>query len=171
MLIGSDLPKALEPHEVRMSQIRGPFVTTTVFGWTVNGPLGRMGGEQSSTNSIRAHKELIEQFRRFCDWEFYDSICDNRPAMSKKYMCVLATMKGSICLKEGHYKIAFPWGHDAPCLLNNRALADHRLKLLRRRLLKNPALHSKYSSFMNTAFLTMGMGKGYPRIHWNNRLA
>ena len=35
---------------------------------------------------------------------------------------------------------------------NNRTLAEHCLKLLRRRLLRNPELHSKYSSFMDSLF-------------------
>ena len=39
-----------------------------------------------------------------------------------------------------------------PCLPNNRAMAEHRLKLLRRRLLKNPDLRSKYSAFMDSLF-------------------
>ena len=62
-------------------------------------------------------------------------------------------MKESICLKKGHYEIALPWRENVPCLLNNRTLAEHRLKLLRRRLLRNPELHSKYSSFMNSLFV------------------
>ena len=43
LLIGCDVPKALEPHETRVSQGQGPFATRTIFGWTVNGPLVRMG--------------------------------------------------------------------------------------------------------------------------------
>ena len=39
-----------------------------------------------------------------------------------------------------------------PCLPNNRAMAKHRLKLLCRRLLKNPGLRSKYSAFMDNLF-------------------
>ena len=38
------------------------------------------------------------------------------------------------------------------CLPNNRTLAEHRLNFLPRRLLRNPELHSKYSSFMESLF-------------------
>lgn len=41
LLIGNDVPKALEPREVRMSQDQGPFAIKTVFGWMINGPLGQ----------------------------------------------------------------------------------------------------------------------------------
>ena len=72
--------------------------------------------------------------------------------MSKEDMRALSITKESICLKEGHYQIDVPWKDDVPCLPNNRAMAEHRLKLLLRRLLKNPDLRSKYSAFMDSLF-------------------
>ena len=149
LLIGNDVPKALEPREVRMSQDQGPFAIKTVFGWTINGRLGRFGASQPSVNFIRADKELSQQFRMFCNWEFCDSVYDDKPAMSKEDAEALAIMENSVGLKNGHYEIALPWREAAPQLPNNRPLAEHRLKLLRRRLLKNPDLQSKYSSFMD----------------------
>ena len=74
LLIGCDVPKALEPHEVRLSQGQGPFVTKTVFVWTVNGPLEIMIGAPPSANFIRVDKELSEQVRMFCNLELCDSI-------------------------------------------------------------------------------------------------
>ena len=70
--------------------------------------------------------------------------------MSKEDKRALSIMKESICFKEGHYQL--PWKDDVPCLPNNRAMAEHRLKLLRRRLLKNPDLRSQYSAFMDSLF-------------------
>ena len=40
LLIGTNVPKALEPLEVVCSVDGGPFATRTMLGWTVNGPLG-----------------------------------------------------------------------------------------------------------------------------------
>jgi len=152
LLIGCDVPKTLEPHETRVSQGQGPFATRTIFGWTVNGPMVRMGQPQPVCNFVKADEELSKQFRTFCDWEFSDSICVSKPAMSKEDKRALSIMKESICLKEGHYQIDLPWKDHVPCLPNNRAMAEHRLKLLRRRLLKNPDLRSKYSAFMDSLF-------------------
>ena len=42
-LIGNDAPRALEPKEVKECQERGPYAVRTIFGWTINGPLGRSG--------------------------------------------------------------------------------------------------------------------------------
>ena len=41
LLIGSDVPEALQPMEVCPSENGGPFATRTVLGWVLNGPLGR----------------------------------------------------------------------------------------------------------------------------------
>ena len=39
MLIGTNVPKVLEPWEVVNSQVNGPYAVRTVLGWVVNGPL------------------------------------------------------------------------------------------------------------------------------------
>ncbi len=39
LLIGADVPEALQPLEIRKSENGGPFAVKTVFGWTLNGPL------------------------------------------------------------------------------------------------------------------------------------
>ena len=57
-------------------------------------------------------------------------------------------MESSAVLKEGHYEIALPWRYSPSCLPNNRVLAEHRLKLLRRRFAKDPDLFQKYSAFI-----------------------
>ena len=69
--------------------------------------------------------------------------------MSKEDLHAMSTMEQSVKLKEGHYKIALPWSNTGPNLPNNRPLAKHSLKLLRRRLMKNQELLSKYSLFMD----------------------
>jgi len=38
LLIGHDVPKALEPKEVKESQNGGPYATRTLLGWVINGP-------------------------------------------------------------------------------------------------------------------------------------
>ena len=40
LLIGNDVPKALEPKQVIIANIdKGPYAVKTIFGWTLNGPL------------------------------------------------------------------------------------------------------------------------------------
>ena len=40
LLIGRNVPRALEPLEVIRSVEEGPYAIKTRLGWTVNGPLG-----------------------------------------------------------------------------------------------------------------------------------
>lgn len=40
LLIGLNMPKALEPLQVIPSVDDGPYAVKTILGWTVNGPLG-----------------------------------------------------------------------------------------------------------------------------------
>ena len=41
LLTGVDVPEALEPDEMRKSEIGGPFAVKIKFGWTSDGPLDR----------------------------------------------------------------------------------------------------------------------------------
>ena len=41
LLIGSDVPRAMKPKEVRQSNNGGPFAMRTILGWMLSGPLGR----------------------------------------------------------------------------------------------------------------------------------
>ena len=49
-------------------------------------------------------------------------------------------------------KVALPWKVFPPDLPNNKIVAEHRLGLLKKRLLKDPQLHRKYSLFMDDLF-------------------
>ena len=41
LLIRNDVPKALQPKEIRECKDQGPYAVRTIFGWTINGPLER----------------------------------------------------------------------------------------------------------------------------------
>lgn len=41
LLIGTNVPKILEPWKVINSKGNGPYAVKTILGWTVNGPLER----------------------------------------------------------------------------------------------------------------------------------
>ena len=52
LLIGNDCAEALEPREVRQSKDKGPYAVKTIFGWTINGPLGRKQDDARRTANI-----------------------------------------------------------------------------------------------------------------------
>ena len=141
------MPKALEPKDVRESQDGGPYAARTLFGWAINGPLGRKGDVARASNFIRTETKLDHLFKQFCNMEFNDSLLDTEKAMSPEDNRALDTMKSTAVLKEGHYEIAMPWRRFPPCLPNNRALAEHLLNLLKRKFTKDSDHLQKYSAF------------------------
>ena len=69
LLIGNDVPKALEHQEVQRSEVQrsGPYAVRTPLGWTINGPLGRPSKSSRTTNRIQSHAALDQQIARFCE--------------------------------------------------------------------------------------------------------
>ena len=156
LLIGNDVPKALEPKKVKKSNGTGPYAVKTVFGWTINGPLGRNAGLYRAANSIRVDSTLNEQFKRFCNIEFNDSTFDNNVAMSVEDKRAVSILESSAKLRSGHYELSLPWKKFPPELPNNRPVAEHRLALLKKRFTKDPELFLKYSESMDNL-----LEKGY----------
>ena len=160
LLIGNDAPEALQPIEVRQSENSGPYATRTVFGWAINGPLGRVGAHRSTANFIEA--ELNQQFERFCNLEFNDVTYKPRLAMSPNDERALQAMQSSILLRDdNHYEIALPWKEHPPALESNKSLAEHRLKHLKRRLQREPVTLEKYVGFID-GLLSNGYARRIP---------
>ena len=76
MLIGQDVPEALERSEVRCLPGDGPYAIKTRFGWTLNGPLKRHGrSEVHYVNFVRADEALSHHFMNL---EFSELISDKQ---------------------------------------------------------------------------------------------
>ena len=109
VLIDNDNPKALKPREIEKSRRKGPFAVRTVFGWTMNDPLGReRTGGNHTDNLMKWDFELEEQFKRFCNQEFSDSIVDTDMQMSKDDHKAVAIMEQTAVLSGNHYAMALP---------------------------------------------------------------
>ena len=68
--------------------------------------------------------------------------------MSQEDKKALSVFEESVHLKDGHYQVEVPWKNYPPCLPNNRTVAEHRLKLLKKKLTRNPDMCDKYSNFI-----------------------
>ena len=167
LLIGQDVPEALEPSEIRSCRGNGPYATKTKFGWTLNGPLGRHSCfEKRYVNFIRTDEEMGRMFQQFMNLEFSESVSDLTHVLSRQDEKVISIYEESARLVDSHYEIAIPWKLHPPGLPNNRPLAEHRLKLLRKRLVKDPELYSTYSAFISD-LLDKGYAKRVPEDRRN----
>ena len=63
--------------------------------------------------------------------------------------CFLSILEKGIILKDSHYTMPLPFKLKRPCLPNNKTLALHRLRHLRKRLDKNEPYRQHYFAFMN----------------------
>lgn len=63
LLIGNNVPKALEPWMIINSHENGPYAVKTILGWTVKGPLRRDTGKVITANrsSLVKIEELLQQ--------------------------------------------------------------------------------------------------------------
>jgi len=152
ILIGVDAPDALRPLEVRAGGDGEPFAVRTRLGWTIQGPTGwPRQGARAACNLVQGLKgrasRLEEQVRRFweleTEYEKGKNAEDVAPSVEDKR--VLALWNASIRVVRGHYQLPIPFRKERPKLPNNRGLAERRLLALARRLVKNGALHKRYS--------------------------
>ena len=82
LLIGNNVRKALELKEIKHCHGKGPYAVRTIFGWTINGRLGRNESAHHCVKFIRSDDVLNDQFRKFCNMEFNDSTCQGQLKMS-----------------------------------------------------------------------------------------
>ena len=152
LLIGVDVPEALEPEEIRRAQDGGPYAVKTKFGWTLNGPLGRYGKERKQCYLIPSceNDDMLEkQFKQYINRDFCESTAYSCKAMSMEDKKALAVLEDTAKLVDGHYQLAIPWRDIQPCLPNNRSVAEHRLKHLKRKLSRDVGLCKKYTNFID----------------------
>ena len=151
LLIGLDVPEALQPEEIRKGQQGGPFAVRTKFGWTLNGPLQRneMKSKQCYLlNVMCSDNSLNEQLHQYFNQDFNECLADDRKMMSLEDRKALLVYEESALVVNHHYQIAIPWRSQKPCLPNNRAMTEHPLKHLRRRLVRDLVHRKKYSKFI-----------------------
>ncbi|XP_078486498.1 uncharacterized protein LOC144744976 [Ciona intestinalis] len=70
-------------------------------------------------------------------------------------------MKQSVQFETGHYELPLPWRHDYQVLPDNTMMAIRRLAGLKKRLVRNPDMKSKYDEQMQT-MLTKGYAEEVP---------
>ena len=96
LLIGSDVPQAMQPKEVRERKNGGPFAMRTVLGWMLSGPLGRKDTKVPTSNLIDTTANLSKQFEDFCNLEFNDSSDEPKMSMSQNNQRALNIMEAQL---------------------------------------------------------------------------
>ncbi|KAK0135648.1 hypothetical protein N1851_028511 [Merluccius polli] len=152
LLIGINVPRALEPLEVIRSTDGGPYAVKTVLGWTVNGPLGGCDdspGCQSTVSINIISAVTLELWNKQFKTDFQENNQDELVGMSREDRKFLEMADRSAKLVDGHYSIALPLKDRNFSMPNNRIIAEQRVLNLKRRFVKEPSFHKDYVESMN----------------------
>lgn len=151
LLIGTNVPKALEPLQVIRSVDDGPYAIQTILGWIVNGPLGGDSGggmDVVSMNriSVLNLEELwLQQFKT----DFPECSYDEQPGQSREDQRFMKLVQDSAKLVDGHYQVALPLRKSCVNMPNNRKVAEQRALNLRRRFKRDSTFQEQYTHFLN----------------------
>ena len=150
ILIASDVPKALDPIEVRNSENGGPHATKTLLGWAINGPLFRQNKvnriESFYVNAdVKLNQLVMDAIKR----DFNESISDVKTEMSQEETQFMANARSTVTLENRHYVIAIPFKNKDCQMPNNREQVEQCARWLKQRLLKNPQRFEDYKVFID----------------------
>ena len=151
LLIGNNVPRALEPWQVINSEGNGPYAVRTRLGWIVNGPT-----EWSSTpnrvcvNRISVTTDLERQMANYYDMDYNERITEDEPQKSREDIVFMKRVADSIKLKNGHYEVGLPFRDVDQHLPDNKAQTVQCAAGLKRRLEKNTKFREDYKSFMSS---------------------
>ena len=159
ILIGGNVPKAMEPWDVVHSVDDGPYAVETVLGWCINGPLRQVSEVDDSAhlvtvNRIEVLSSLDQQLQRFFNQDFSERhVFTDDKALSVEDSQFLEMVERQTSLKDGHYEICLPLRNDSVPLPNNRSLAVQRLKGLEKRFTASDTFKRKYTEFVEDLFV------------------
>ena len=110
---------------------------------------GKLPCEDSETKRQIEYEILQEQLEKLWKTDFRDSVVSSSTSPSIEDKKALEKMARSLKMLDGHYQVALPWCTDPLYLPNNRSMVDCSAALLRKRLLRDQDLFSKYNTIMN----------------------
>lgn len=140
LLIGTNVPQALEPWEVVRSVNGGPYAIKTILGWTVNGPLrgDNQIRDQCSQPDITVNRisvvRLDELWEKQLKVDFPENMHDEQPGLSRVDKRFIESVSESAKLIDGHYNIGLPVRQRYLKMPNNKTIVEQRTLSLKRRL-------------------------------------
>ncbi|XP_014672653.1 PREDICTED: uncharacterized protein LOC106813111 [Priapulus caudatus] len=182
LLIGNNVPDAYTPLEIRTGPSGSPHATKTRLGWVVWNVVRGVDVTAVSehpnrflVNRVEVIREMDEMkkldhlVRSSINFDFPESITDDKKEDSQEDKRFREKVSSSIRLVDGHYEIRLPFRKDDEVLPNNRAQAMQRLKSLKKKLEKDMQFQSDYKDFMSS-ILEKGYAEKVPEgeLHKND---
>ena len=115
-------------------------------------------------NFVQADLRLERQVENFWKVEASELQAESKSGASVNDERAVSIWNESICHHKGHYEMGIPFKKQPLSLPNNKAVAEHRLQLLGKRLHKDPELFVKYCSGIHN-LLDKGYAERVPCDH------
>lgn len=154
LMIGNNVPQALEPWEVINSKQNGaPFAFKTKLGWVVCGSTTESMRPMAKVNRVKINDVSVDQLlENLYNQDFHDLSTNKKGLSEEDRQWIKKTEKSCVRLDEGHYEIALPFRKETPDLVNNKKTAQKRIESLKTKFVRDPTYFAKYSEFVEDLF-------------------
>ncbi|KAK7879138.1 hypothetical protein WMY93_034081, partial [Mugilogobius chulae] len=155
LLIGANVPQAMEPLQVVKSVDNGPYAVRTLLGWTINGPLrgGREAKQGDTWTKVTVNRISVARLEELWQLQFKQDFPDagltEELEMSKDDHQFISMVSQSAELKDGHYSICLPVKNKELQMPNNRSVAEQRALNLKKRFSRDKSYYKEYVAFMD----------------------
>ena len=147
LLIGTNIPKVMEPWEVVHSMGDVPYAVRTLLRWVVNGPLRGNNETRSTSHTISAHRISIAKIEELRVKQYNSDF--NEKSIEEKNLKFMVIMNSSAELNNGHYCLRLCFREDSVIMPNNHQVAEQRALCLKRKLKKDVTFKEEYSHFLS----------------------
>jgi hypothetical protein len=132
----------------RRGERKQPVARKTLLGWILLGPTSVDAQEHSA--NLTTTDPVQTAFERMLMADFED-VKHKEPLMSVDDKRALRIMQDTVTFDEGKFKLGIPWKVDPEeALQNNRAMAESRLRMLKRKFESNTKLAEDYTKTVET---------------------
>lgn len=166
LLIGVNVPKAMEPMDIIPSIDKGPFAMKTILGWVINGPIETVP-DNGIFNTFVTVNHIDARLEEQIWYQFYFDFCERAindvSEPSKEDKTFLELVKISVHFENGHYIIDLPFKSETVTMPNNRKQAEQIMISLSRKFENNVEFRDSYKAFMNKIIY-----EGYAQVSTEN---
>ena len=147
LLIGANIPEALQSREVIPASNGGPYATRVDLGWVINGPTGRKQKYVPSSSFFLKCKEIHPMCAVCAD--FADTPLSDGLSMSRDDLKFMNNMEDSVMqCEDGHYQVSLTLRNLDLQMPANRSQAERRSLYLKRRFSKDAKFREDYVTFL-----------------------
>ena len=173
LLIGSNVPSALEPLQVVPSKSEGPYAMRLRHGWTLSGPIKLKSSD--GHNGVTSHRITVREIVPVKDislshtiQEMFETDFNERNvgpddrAYSQEDKRFLRIAQEQLKFVDGHYELPLPFRNPDVIMPNNKEQALKRANWQKSKMQRSEKYRNDYITFM-TSIINKGYARSVPK--------